>query len=420
MWQLFFYNLFLRLYVITARLIQAGNNKAALWLKGRKHIFEQVSFALQHNSAPLVWFHAASIGEFEQGRPLMEAIKMQFQSYKIIVTFFSPSGYEAKKDDPIADWVFYLPMDSAANAANWIQITNPTLVIFIKYEFWYYYLKNLQQKNIPTLLISGIFRANQPFFKWYGSMHRFMLQCFQHLFVQNQQSKILLDKLGLAHCTSIAGDTRFDRVLYIAKEFYQNESIEKMIGHRQVIVAGSTWTEDDEVLDHYANIHPELFFIIAPHEVDADRIKECTTLYKNSICYSAVKVGADFTEKNVLIIDNIGMLSKLYRYATICYVGGGFGDDGVHNVLEPAVYNKPVVFGPVYDKFFEATALVDLGGAFSVDDAISLEEVLNKLLNNTDVYMQACNASGKYVSENTGSTAGIIQYIQENRLLTNA
>lgn len=419
MWQLFFYNLFLRLYVVIARLIQGGNKKAALWLKGRKNIFEQVSFAFQNNMAAVVWFHCASIGEFEQGRPLMEQMKLKFPSHKILVTFFSPSGYEAKKDDTIANWVFYLPMDSASNAEQWIKITNPALVIFVKYEFWYYYLNIIRQKNIPALLVSGIFRANQPFFKWYGRMHQNMLHCFQHLFVQNQESKKLLEGIGLANKTTVAGDTRFDRVLHIAQEPYENKLIEQLIENRQVIVAGSTWTEDDEALDHFANTHPELFFIIAPHEIDEDRISECKTLYKNNICYSNLQAGVDCKDKNLLIIDNIGMLSRLYRYATISYVGGGFGDDGVHNVLEPAVYSKPIVFGPVYDKFFEATALIELGGAFSVDDAITLEQVLNKLLTHPDFYANACNISGSYVQQQAGSTSGIIKYIQENLLLTN-
>ncbi|NIM34180.1 MAG: 3-deoxy-D-manno-octulosonic acid transferase [Hydrotalea flava] len=419
MWQLFFYNLFLKLYVVIARLIQRGNKKAALWLTGRKNIFDQVSAALQNNAPPNVWFHCASLGEFEQGRPLMEQIKTQFPAYKILVTFFSPSGYEAKKNDAIADWIFYLPMDSAAHAEQWLTITMPALVVFVKYEFWYYYLTAIKNKNIPAILVSGIFRGNQPFFKWYGGLHRNMLHCFQHLFVQNQDSKKLLASIGLDNKTTVAGDTRFDRVTNIALEPYQNALIEQFIQNRQVIVAGSTWTEDDEALDHFANTHPELCFIIAPHEIDEDRIAECKALYKNNICYSGLHAGIDFSGCNVLIIDNIGMLSRLYRYATICYVGGGFGEDGVHNILEAAVYGKPVVFGPVYDKFFEATALVELGGAFSIDDALMLEQEFKKLLNEAELYSNACKISGNYVQQHAGSTRGIVKYIQENLLLIN-
>jgi 3-deoxy-D-manno-octulosonic-acid transferase len=418
-WQLLFYNLFLRLYVLIAHIIKGGNKKAALWLKGRKDIFEKLALALHSNKAPIIWFHCASIGEFEQGRPLMEQLKLKFPNYKILVSFFSPSGYEAKKDDSIADWVFYLPIDSSKNAEKWLSIVQPSLVVFVKYEFWYYYLKSIHEKNIPAILVSGIFRSNQPFFKWYGGLHRYMLHCFKHLFVQNEQSNELLTKIGLQQITSVVGDTRFDRVIHIAKEFYENNLIEQLIDNRQVIVAGSTWTEDDEVLDHFANTHQELFFIIAPHEVDEDRIAECKNLYKQHICYSDLLAGVTAENKNVLIIDNIGILSKLYRYATIAYVGGAFGDDGVHNVLEAAVYFKPVVFGPVYDKFVEAASLIEVGGAFSVEDALHLEKVFIKLLSDPTYYSNVCNNAGNFVLQHAGSTYGIIQYIQENLRLTN-
>jgi 3-deoxy-D-manno-octulosonic-acid transferase len=239
-WQLPFYNLFLSLYVFVAHVIIGGQKKAALWLKGRKDIFEKLALALKNNKAQIIWFHCASIGEFEQGRPLMEQLKLKFPNYKILVSFFSPSGYEAKIDDSIADWVFYLPIDGSKNAEKWLSIVQPSLVVFVKYEFWYNYVTRIHEKNIPAILVSGIFRSNQLFFKWYAGLHRYMLHCFKHLFVQNEQSNQLLTKIGLERKTTVMGDTRFDRVIHIAKEFYENNLIEQPIVHRQVIVAGST------------------------------------------------------------------------------------------------------------------------------------------------------------------------------------
>jgi 3-deoxy-D-manno-octulosonic-acid transferase len=292
----------------------------------------------------------------------------------------------------------------------------PTLVLWVKYEYWYYFLTELKRRNIPTLLISGIFRKDQPFFKWYGRLHRYMLESFTHFFVQTPASVELLKSIGFTNNITVSGDTRFDRVISIAEAFTPIPEIEKFCGSHTVIVAGSTWIEDEEELDHYANTHPEMRFIIAPHEVHEEHIREIEKLFKHSVRYSALQNIKPDT--NVLIIDNVGMLARLYRYATITYVGGGFGEDGVHNVLEAAVYGKPVIFGPEYEKYVEAIELVEAGGAFSIENALELEKQLNDLLKDRKLYEGSCAAARNYVYAKKGATTDILHYIQENRLLT--
>ena len=363
--------------------------------------------------------HCASLGEFEQGRPVLEKLKIQNATCKILITFFSPSGYEVSKQYDGADYIFYLPMDSQSNAKAFFDIVNPKLILFVKYEFWYYYLAEAGKRNIPLILISGVFRKDQPFFKWYGDLHRKMLSSFQHIFVQNKKSAELLQSLGFANNVTHVGDTRFDRVIAIAENSQPIPLVEVFIKDHAVIVAGSTWTEDDEELDHFANTNPDIKFIIAPHDVGKERIDECKKLYKNSILFSEVNNRDFATGKNVLIIDNIGMLSRLYKYATICYVGGAFGDDGVHNVLEAAVYGKPVVFGPEYEKFIEAEELIETGGGYSIENALELEVLLRLLLGKGEDFNAAIKASKEYVYSKKGPTDAIINYIQENRLLTN-
>jgi 3-deoxy-D-manno-octulosonic-acid transferase len=418
------YQLFIFLYPKIAWLISGNNAKAKLWLKGREKIFTHLAASFQNNLSPVIWVHCSSLGEFEQGRPLIESLKEKYPDHKTLVTFFSPSGFEVRKNYEKADWVYYLPMDSYHHAKKFFTIVQPSLILFVKYEFWYYYLREAKKRNIPILLISGIFRKGQPFFAWYGNFHRQMLLCFTHLFVQNELSVELLKSIGLHKNVTISGDTRFDRVIEIAEQFQPIEIIDQFIGNSKVIVAGSTWTEDDEELDHYANTHREIKFIIAPHEIEAERIKECLTFYKYSILFSDLtsKNAPDISSTdfpNVLIIDNIGLLSKLYHYATVCYVGGAFGEDGVHNVLEAAVYNKPVVFGPVYDKYLEAVELVDAGGGFPLESALELEKLLDNLLTNNMLYQQSSTLAGNYVKNKAGATRNILHYIQENRLIIN-
>ncbi|BAV04671.1 3-deoxy-D-manno-octulosonic-acid transferase [Filimonas lacunae] len=411
------YRFFISVYPFMARILGAFNAKARLWVNGRKNIFTALQQALQPNTQPVIWMHCASLGEFEQGRPVLEALRLQHPHTRILLTFFSPSGYEVQKQYKGADWIFYLPMDSARNARNFFDIVQPSLVLFVKYEFWHYYLQQARNRNIPLLLVSGIFRSNQAFFKSYGQFHRRMLDCFTHFFVQNQASATLLQSVGYNNIT-IAGDTRFDRVLEIAGNFSPLPVIEQFCNGKPVIVAGSTWSEDDEELDHFANTHPDIRFIIAPHDIGVERIKECQHLYKQAVLFSEWEKQQN-SNANVLIIDNIGMLSRLYHYATICYVGGGFGGDGIHNILEAAVYYKPVVFGPVYDKYFEAVEMLEQEGAFSVPDALHLEKVFDQLLSNAALYTAAADHAGNYVSSKAGATTTLVNYIQVNRLFTN-
>ncbi|MEX6686912.1 glycosyltransferase N-terminal domain-containing protein [Danxiaibacter flavus] len=420
--QKIFYNIFTSLYPFIASLISPFNPKARKWVQGRKGLLQQIEEKLAGNTSKTVWVHCASLGEFEQGRPLIEDLKKVDSSCKIVLTFFSPSGYEVQKKYVYADYIFYLPMDSASNAKKFYDIVNPSLILFVKYEFWYHYLLQARQRNIPLLLVSGIFRKSQPFFKSYGGFHRKMLGAFTHFFVQNDESIELLKSIQITNA-SLSGDTRFDRVLQIAGNFTDIPDLKDFASNHTVIVAGSTWTEDDEELDHYSHIHTDYRFIIAPHDISEERIRECETLYKHAVRYSTyqqlLQGKVPLQEINTIIIDNIGMLSRLYKYATICYVGGGFGGDGVHNVLEAAVYNKPVVFGPVYDKYFEAVELVEKGGAFTVDDALELEQQLDELLGDGATYKNACKNAGDYVHEKSGATGNIMQYIYAKRLLTN-
>ncbi|OQP62047.1 3-deoxy-D-manno-octulosonic acid transferase [Niastella vici] len=466
---LFIYNIFLIIYSIGIRISSLWNPKARLWLRGRRSIWTELQeirgqevgkqlpeikgpksevrskkvesepenpegahSPLTTHHSPLVWIHCSSLGEFEQGRPVLEAIRHQYPTAKILLTFFSPSGYEVRKNSSGADYVMYLPLDSKPNARRFIKTVQPDLVIWIKYEYWFYYLTELKKKQIPLLLVSGIFRNDQPFFKWYGRLHWYMLESFNHLFVQTKESKQLLGTIGFNNNVSVSGDTRFDRVVQIAEQFRNIDPIAHFCGDSAVVVAGSTWPEDEEELDHYANTHPEIKFIIAPHEIHEEHLKEVEKLFKNSVRFSGLPANPEAPRPvprgrqldspapapNTLIIDNIGMLSKLYKYATITYVGGGFGDDGVHNVLEAAVYGKPVVIGPVYDKYIEAVELVQQGGALVINTALELEKTLNDLLSDGPAYRASCEAARNYVYNNKGATEKIMQYIQENRLLT--
>ena len=361
--------------------------------------------------------HCASLGEFEQGRPLLEQIKAHYPSYKIIVSFFSPSGYEIRKDYPGADGVFYLPADSRKNAELFTAIIKPDLVIWVKYEYWYYYLTVLRDKSIPILLVSAVFREGQPFFKWYGGIWKEMLSCFTGIFVQDEQSVKLLESIGMSSHAKLAGDTRFDRVIALA----ENRSpirgdLKSFPVGKKLVVAGSTWEEDEELLVHYVKIHPSVKFIIAPHEIDSERLADAKKLFGNAVLYSAYKEPDD---PQVIIIDNIGMLSRLYELADIAYIGGGFTGSGIHNILEAAVYGKPVVFGPVYEKFREATELTDIGGAFAINNALELEALLDKLFGDQIGCDRAGAISRSYVYEKRGATERILGYIYKKRLLIN-
>jgi 3-deoxy-D-manno-octulosonic-acid transferase len=419
---LILYRLFISIYPAIARLLGFYNPKAAAWVNGRKRIFEKLAMSVPDDNRPLVWMHCASLGEFEQGLPVLEAIRKQYPACRILVSFFSSSGYEIRKNHPAADITCYLPMDSPAHARRFCDMIRPSLVLFVKYEFWYYYLTEIRNRKIPLLLISGIFREDQPFFRWYGTLHKEMLACFSGLLLQNDLSESLVKSILPAADKLVSGDTRFDRVLEIADHHSPITLIEEFCAASPVLVAGSTWTDDDEELDHYVHQHPEIRFIIAPHDIGKERIEECRQLYGHAILFSEY---ADQSQKglplpdgiHVLIIDNVGMLSQLYYYADICYVGGGFGDDGIHNILEAAVYGKPVVFGPVYDKYPEADGLIEAGGAFSINDALELESLLDTLFQNTAEREKAGKAARHTVESCGGATRRIMDYIAAKRLL---
>ena len=424
-----FYHLFLIVYKAGINLVSFWNKKAKLWISGRKDVFKKLQTALEFSTnKKTIWMHCASLGEFEQGRPLLQKIKEDFSDAIIAITFFSPSGFEIAKNNKDFKNIFYLPMDSRIHAKKWVNILKPSLVLWVKYEYWHFYLEEIKRKNIPLLMISGVYRSNQIFFKWHGSFYRNMLNCFTHFFLQNEDSKEQLQKIIAEQKITISGDTRCDRVINIAENFKGVPHITEFCREHEVIVAGSTWEDDETEWTHFVRQHPEIKFIIAPHEIDAENLSDVKKKFPGSVFYSEwieerqrvtddrQPAGED-KQSNCLIIDNIGMLSRLYYYATITYVGGGFGDDGLHNILEAAVYGKPVIFGPEYDKNFEAQEMIDCSGAISIENAIDLEKVVNNLLNNEAELLSRSDAAKKYVYRNAGATDKIISFIKENKLL---
>jgi len=386
------------------------NKKAKEWISGRENLF--VSLEQKINAADkIIWMHCSSAGEFEQGKPVIEKLKSIYPQHKILVSFFSPSGYNVAKSYKHADVITYLPLDKRQNAKRFIEVVHPDLVIFVKYEFWYHHLSAAAFKHIPLLLISAVFRKDQTFFKWYGGFYKQMLFLFRHIFVQDESSLQLLKQHDINHC-SIGGDTRFDRVKEIAEKFTDIPLINDFAGGEKLIVAGSTWPDDEQLLSH----HGSAKLIIAPHEINEPHLAQIEKMFSNSIRYSQWQ-NREGNEK-VLIIDNVGMLSRLYKYATVTYIGGGFTKDGIHNILEAAVYGKPVIFGPNYKKYREAKELIATGGAFSVANADQLKIKLDDLLNDIARLQKASAEAQNYVLQNTGATEKIIQFIQENRLLT--
>lgn len=366
--------------------------------------------------------HCASLGEFEQGRPVLKKIIENYPEVSIVITFFSPSGYEIVKNDKEFKQVYYLPMDSSSNAKRLLDILQPDLVLWVKYEYWYYYLKEIKKRQIPLLLISGVYQKNQVFFKWYGSFYKKMLESFSHFFVQNLSSEDQLQKIVPREKITFTGDTRCDRVINIAENFTEIKGMAAFCKENKVIVAGSTWEDDEAEWTHFVRSHPEIKFLIAPHEIDHENLVDIKKEFEASIFYSEWIEGGMLNgnpEINCMIIDNIGMLSRLYKYATLTYVGGGFGYDGLHNILEAAVYARPVIFGPEYEKNFEAQEMIDCSGAISIENALELEKVVNDLLANEDEIKTRGAAAREYVYANAGASQKIVAYIQLNRLLIN-
>lgn len=398
------------------QLIALFNPKMKLFVEGRKLVFS----TLENKISPTdktIWFHAASLGEYEQGLPVIEKIKLQYPNHKIIITFFSPSGYEVRKNNIIADVTIYLPLDTIANAKKFIQLAHPEMVFFIKYEFWPNYLNELKAKNIKTYLISGVFREKQAFFKWYGGFYRNALKTFDYFFVQNEKSKKLIQSIGFNN-VKISGDTRFDRVssilerdntLGFVEEFKKDSS---KVGMTKLIVIGSSWPKDEKILIDYINqASNEVKFIIAPHNIKVEQIASLKSQITKSTVLFSEKESQNLSEFNVFIVDTIGILTKIYSYADIAYVGGGFGKTGVHNVLEPATFGLPIIIGPNYSHFAEAIALVNIEGCISISNYTELKEAFDLMLQNEDERLEKGHICSTFVEMNKGATNVVLKHL---------
>ena len=386
-----------------------------LFVNGRKDVFPTLKNKIAPNDKT-IWFHAASLGEFEQGLPVMEQIKKQFPQHKIIVTFFSPSGYEVRKNNSIADVTVYLPLDTKSNAQKFLELVHPELVFFIKYEYWPNYLNELKKQNTKTYLISGIFRENQAFFKWYGGFYRKALQTFDYFFVQNDSSKQLIQNIGFNN-VKVSGDTRFDRVVSILERDNTLDFIEQFKNNQITIVVGSSWPKDENLLVNYINNSSEnVKFIIAPHNIKGEQIANLKQQIEKATVLFSEKENKNLAEFQVFIIDTIGILTKIYSYADIVYVGGGFGNPGVHNILEPATFGVPIVVGPNYSHFAEATALINMNGCVSITNQKQLNEAFDLLLNNEDERHEKGHICSTFVQMNKGATDIILKHILNENL----
>ncbi|MCW3122672.1 MAG: lipid 3-deoxy-D-manno-octulosonic acid transferase [Flavipsychrobacter sp.] len=410
------YRLGIGAYTTAIRIAALFNAKAKLFIEGRKGLLPKIKEALSGEKRPRIWMHCASLGEFEQGRPVLDELRSKYPHYAIVVTFFSPSGYEIRKDYPGADHVFYLPMDTRHNANEFLDIVQPVLCLFVKYEFWYYYLSAIASRHIPVLLISAVFVKEQGFFKWYGGLQRSMLRCFSHIFVQDSASLELLKSIKINN-TSIGGDTRFDRVITAAGRVEDLPLAAHFANGHKVLIAGSTWKEDEQFLHKVINLLPSSWkVIIVPHEVDNEHISNIETLFSNTLvkwsdCQNkSADLSVAMDGKRVLLVDKVGFLLQLYRYGTVAWIGGGFGKEGVHNVLEAAVYGMPCFYGPVFHQFIEAKELIHKGGAFTTSDPPDLVSSI-KELDDELRYKQHATAAREYVLSGSGATGKIMAYI---------
>ena len=396
------------LYHLAVRCAALWNPKAKAWVKGREGLWARLE-AKREVLRGCLWMHCASVGEFEQGRPVLEAIKAQRPDLPVLLTFFSPSGYEARKDYPLATHVDYLPKDSAVNAKRLVGLFAPRAAIFVKYEFWYHHLHALKAKAVPTFLVSAIFREGQPFFKWYGGAWRSMLNCYEHIFTQDEASRALLADLDVMNVT-VSGDTRFDRVMAIAKadeELPIAKAFVEVGG--PILICGSTWPKDEEmIVQALGQLKTPPRVIIAPHELNDGSAGSVARSFPAPLAKWSDGVAA--AECPTLLVDRMGVLARLYKYADVCYVGGGFGD-GIHSLLEAAAWGKPVTFGPRHQKFAEAKGLIGVGGGFEVKNAEELRAVLDRLLEDMDALAKAGEAAGKYVRDRVGATTCTVERI---------
>ena len=407
------YRLFLLFYPILAKLISPFNEKAKYWVEGQQKVWEEISLLSSQVKGPIIWVHCASYGEFEQGLPIISALKKSYPTHQIWVTFFSPSGYLHQKPHPDVDFVSYLPLDGPTSANRWMQMVQPKCILFIKYEFWYYYLKQAAVQKIPTFLVSAIFRPDQIFFKFYGGFYRAMLPLFTGILVQDFTSKTLISPLLKHAHLAISGDTRFDRVLDIVSA---KETIDwvSRLADVETIVAGSTWEQDHVMIGSILGTWDRYNWIIVPHHVDTAAIKTCQSHFPNAICLSEWLTQSNSMEKPmVLIVDQIGLLSHLYQYANIAYIGGGFTKDGIHNVLEAAVFGKPVIWGPNDSKYQEAIGLRNASGGIKIKNAKGLNKILEKLFNDATFSKATGDAAVKYVQDHAGATQKTIDCIKQ-------
>lgn len=414
----FLYSTAIELYYLFLRFAGLFSPKARSWHYGRKSLFDKLEDVFEthysgKNPAPVIWFHCASLGEFEQGKPVIEAVKKEFPAYHILLTFFSPSGYNHHQKYEFADHIFYLPIDTRRNARRFVNIIRPSVAIFVKYEFWFNYLNELFKREIPVFTISAIFRPNQHFFKWYGGWFRTHLRKINTIFVQDEESADLLSMIDVDNII-ISGDTRFDRVASIKEQQKPFPLIDRFVEDRQVIVAGSTWPPDEELLLEFGKTSGDhIRFIIAPHETGRQRINELLQKCGDKAVLYSMAQADELNDKKYLIIDSIGILSQLYRFATIAYIGGGFGA-GIHNILEAAAYGNPVFFGPNYHRFREAREMVADGTAFPVSLAMEFREKATELLSDKEALETTSHRAGAYVNNKKGATLTIMEELRKH------
>lgn len=406
---MFLYNISIVLYYIVVAFVSLWDKKAKQWIVGRNDIFKRMAEVISPEDK-VVWIHAASLGEFEQGRPVIEKIREQQPEYKILVTFYSPSGYEIRKNYAGADYIFYLPIDTPGNAKKFLDVAHPEIAIIVKYEFWLNLLSELKHRGVRTYLISAIFRRNSIFFRSYGSIWRQALDSFEQMFVQNEESKELLHEIGFDNVV-VAGDTRFDRVAEIARNVKKVPIVERFKGDSPLFVAGSTWGPDEEILQTLINDNPQIKFVVAPHEMENSRIERIIAQTKGgAVRYTLCNEESDFSKIQVLILDTIGILSSVYGYATWSYIGGGFGV-GIHNTLEAATFGLPIAFGPNYQKFKEARDMVALGAATKVESAEDLSAWFAPLRDDKSALQRAGSAAKSYTQRNQGATSLIMKIV---------
>lgn len=404
------YTASIRVVGFVLKFLALFNKKLKLFVEGRKDVFFYLKEKIDVNEQ-YIWFHTASLGEFEQGLPVMKELR---KKNKIIVTFFSPSGYEIRKNSKDVDVVVYLPLDTPENARRFIEVIRPKTAIFVKYDFWYHYLSELKKNQIPTYLISGNFRENQIFFKSYGGMMRDCLRCFSHFFVQNEKSKLLLQSIGFEN-VMVSGDTRFDRVLEILDRDNSLDFIETFKNNSTCVVFGSSWEEDEEIyLSYVNNSTGNIKFIIAPHNINPEKIHFFKQKISKKIVFFSERQGKNLSDFDVFIIDTIGILTKVYSYADIAYVGGGMGKSGLHNVLEPAVFGIPVVIGKNYEKFNEAKALVGRGGVVSITSEEEFKQIMDLLISVPEKQEEMGKVNKDFIRESQGATQAFITFY-ENR-----